>query len=298
MELRTKNLTAIAAAIHVADAGSFIQASRILGLSTSATSKAITRLEEELGVKLFNRTTRSVSLTPEGMRYVEGLRPLLIEMDAITSEITDNMSNPRGLLRVSVPAAFGRMVVVPKIGEFLDQFPQVELELSLDDQEVDLAGQQIDIAIRTGSLIDNSNLIGRKLFEDALITCAAPAYLRKFGTPTCLNELKDHQCINFRNRRTGRSVPWFYQNGKRLEFESKLIIDDGEAVGRAAVSGAGISQMPNFMAKRFLKSGKLIEILEEYRPPNVPFTAIYLDRRFLSPRIRVFLDFIFETIRD
>lgn len=292
MELRTKNLTAVVAAIHVADAGSFAHASRTLGLSTSATSKAISRLEEDLGVKLFQRTTRSVSLTPEGERYIEGARPLLIELDALTAEITDSLTTPRGSLRVSVPAAFGRMVLVPRISEFTSRFPEIELELSLEDRSVDLAAERIDVAVRAGPLPDSANLIGRKLFDDPLITCAAPAYLDRHGTPKTPDDLDRHNCLNFRNRRTGRAVPWVYLSGERRLESGLLTIDDGEAVGRAAIAGAGISQMPGFMAREALVSGALKEVLQEYRPAETSFTAIYLDRRLVSPRIRAFIDFL------
>ncbi len=296
MELRTKNLTAVAAAIHVADAGSFAKASQVLGLSTSATSKAIGRLEEDLGVKLFQRTTRSVSLTPEGERYIEGARPLLMELDALTAEVTDNLTTPRGLLRVSVPAAFGRMVLVPRISEFSNRFPEVELELSLDDRGVDLAAESIDVAIRAGVLPDNASLIGRKLIDDPLITCAAPDYLDRYGVPETPEDLDRHNCLNFRNRRTGRAVPWVFRSGERRLQSGQLTIDDGEAVGRAAIAGAGISQMPGFMAQDALLSGALKEVLAEYRPAETPFTAIYLDRRLVSPRIRAFIDCLVEQL--
>lgn len=297
MKLRTKNLTAVAAAVHVAEMGSFAQASRTLGLSTSATSKAISRLEEDLGVKLFKRTTRSVSLTPEGERYVKGVRPLLIELDIVTSEVTEGLTAPRGLLRVSLPAAYGRMIVIPRISEFTAQYPDVELELSLEDREVDLAGDRIDIAIRTGHLADSASLIGRKLFDDTLITCAAPSYLDRYGIPMTLEDLHQHNCLNFRNTRTGRAVPWFFSEGQNFKPLGQVTIDDGEAVGKAAISGVGISQMPGFMARAALMDGTLKEVLREFRPEEVPFTAIYLDRKLVSPRIRVFLDFlIYESL--
>ena len=292
MSLRTKNLTAVAAAVQVAKDGSFAAASRALGLSTSATSKAIGRLEEELGIKLFQRTTRNVSLTPEGERYVEGVQPLLAELDALTAEVTDSLASPRGLLRVSVPAAFGRIVLVPAIADFTYRYPDIELELSLEDREVDLAAERIDVAIRAGSLPDSANLVGRKLFEDPLITCAAPSYLQRHGVPERPEDLEHHNCLNFRNRRTGRIVPWVFRSGERRVETGTLTIDDGEAVGRAAVAGSGLSQMPGFMAQPALQNGSLVEVLREFRPSDTAFTAIYLDRRLVSPRIRAFIDFL------
>lgn len=292
MDLRTKNLTAVSAVVQVAEQGSFADASRVLGLSTSATSKSIGRLEDELGVKLFRRTTRSVSLTPEGERYVEGIRPLLLEMDAVTAEVTDSTLAPRGQLRVSVPAAYGRMVLVPQLFEFSERYPDVQLELSLEDRDVDLAAEQADVAVRAGALPDSANLVARKLFDDPLITCAAPTYLDRQGPPETIEDLKGHNCLNFRNRRTGRPVPWLFAGDVRMPVSGGLAVDDGEAVGRAAIAGVGISQMPGFMAREALEDGRLIEVLRSHRPPPVQFSALYLDRRLVSPRIRALIDFL------
>ncbi len=294
MKLKTKNLTAIAAVIQVSEQGSFAAASRALGLSTSATSKAISRLEEELGVKLFHRTTRSVSLTPEGECYVEGLAPLLLEMEAVTSDVTDSLSQPRGVLRISGPAAFSRITLVPQLSKFCQRYPEVLVDLSLADHHVDLAAEQIDVAIRAGALPDNVNLVARKLFQDPLITCAAPTYLKEFGIPKTPSDLEHFNCLNFRNTRTGRPVPWFFNNPERQLVTGALVIDDGEAVGRAAMSGLGISQMPGFMAREALQSGRLQEVLADFRPPSIPFHALYLDRKLVSPRIRAFIDFLVE----
>lgn len=294
MKLRTRNLTAVAAVIQVAEQGSFTAAARTLGLSSSATSKAIARLEEELGVKLFHRTTRSVSLTPEGERYVEGVKPLLLEMDAITAEVTDNPSQPRGLLRVSAPAAYARSMLTPRLAEFSQRYPDINLDLLLEDRDVDLAAEQVDVAIRTGPLPDNVNLVARRLFTEPMITCASPDYLTQHGEPQTPDDLEQHNCIRFRNTRTGRPRSWFFKDGEQRQVAGMLTIDDAEAVGRAAIAGAGIAQIPGYMAKAGLETGALQEVLRSYRPPEVVFSALYLDRRFVSPRIRVFIDFLLE----
>ncbi|WP_395375399.1 LysR family transcriptional regulator [Marinicella sp. W31] len=282
------------AAIQVAEVGSFAEASRLLGLSTSATSKAVSRLEEELGVKLFHRTTRSISLTPEGERYVEGLRPLLLEIDVITAEVTDSLAIPKGLLRVSVPAAYGRMKLIPKITEFLTLYPEINLEISLDDRVIDLAAEHVDVAIRAGILSDSSNIVGRKLFDDPFVTCASPTYLKKFGKPSSPTDLVHHHCLLFRNRHTGRVYPWLYKNDFRIDSKGPLTIDDGESVQRAAIAGAGISQMPGFMAEEALANGTLEEVLSEFKPNSLTYTAVYLDRKLVSPRIRAFIDFLIK----
>lgn len=290
--LRTRSLSALAAAVHVAEQGTFAGASREMGLSTSAISKAIARLEQELGVKLFHRTTRSVSLTPEGERYVQGAKPLLVEMDALTAEITDSLAEPRGLLRISAPVAYARTVLAPGIAAFCRRFSDVRVDLFLDDRDVDLAAGKVDVAIRTGVLPDNATLVARRLFDDPLVCCAAPAYLARSGEPISPPDLEQHDCLSFRNSRTGRAVSWVFAGGNRRSPSGAITVNDIEAVSRVALSGAGIAQLPAYLANPYLETGRLQEILRGFRPAAVPFSALYLDRRFVSPRIRAFIDFL------
>lgn len=290
-----KSLSNVATFVRVAEAQSFVEAANWLGLSPSAVSKAVAKLEEELGIKLLHRTTRSVSLTPEGERFYEGIKRLLGEMEALTEELTESLSEPRGRLKISMPAAYGRMWGAGIVAEFLQTYPRIFVELSLDDRDVDLAAESVDIAIRAGALADSANLIARRLFVDPLVTCATPEYLERFGRPQHPDELSNYNCLNFRNRKTGRHMPWFFTingNVERRTVEGCLTIDDGEAVGRTAMAGVGISQMPGFMAAEALRKGVLEEVLSNYRPPPVPFTALYLDRQLVSPRIQAFIDFM------
>ena len=278
--------------MQVAEQGTFAGASRELALSTSAVSKAIARLERDLGVKLFRRTTRSVSLTPEGERFVQGVKPLLIEMDALTDEVMDSSSEPRGLLRISAPVAYARSVLAPSVAQFRRRFEGVQVDLLLDDRDVDLVAGQVDVAIRTGALPDNANLVARRLFDDPLVSCAAPAYLDRHGEPETPEDLRHHECLRFRNSRTGRAVPWIFAGDDRLRMSGTITINDIEALARAASSGAGIAQLPGYLANRYVVSGRLREVLRPFRPPDVRFSALYLDRRFVSPRIRAFIEFL------
>ncbi|MEM9005696.1 MAG: LysR family transcriptional regulator [Cyanobacteria bacterium P01_F01_bin.86] len=292
-----KSLSNVTTFIQVAESQSFVYAANALGLSAPAVSKAIAKLEAELGVKLFHRTTRSVSLTPEGERFYEGITPLMQEMAALTTELTESLSQPQGRLKISMGAAYGRIWGTQLMPDFLNQYPQIAVELSLDDQDVDLAAEGIDVALRIGVLPNSANLIARRLFTDPLITCAAPAYLKQAGCPRHPDDLDHYNCLNFRNRKTGRHMPWFFMMDgqvERRQVKGNLTIDDGEAVGRSAIAGLGISQMPGYMAATALEKGLLIEVLHEYRPPEVPITALYLERRLVSPRIRAFVDFMVE----
>lgn len=290
-----KSWSNIATFIQVAESQSFVQAANVLSLSPPAVSKAIAKLEEELGVKLLHRTTRSVSLTPEGERFYEGVKPLLAEMDALTTELSDSAKAPKGRLRISMGSAYGRIWGTRLMPDFLKRHPQISVELLLDDRNVDLAAESIDIALRIGPLPDSANLIARRLFTDPLITCATPDYLERAGYPNHPNDLERHNCLNFRNRKTGRPMPWLFTLNGQVErklVSGNLTINDGEAVGRSATIGLGISQMPGYMAAEDLKAGRLKEVLPGYRPPEVPITALYLERRLVSPRIQAFIDFM------
>ncbi|MFY0310481.1 LysR family transcriptional regulator [Leisingera sp. D0M16] len=285
--------------VEIADTGAFNEAARRLDMTASAASKAITRLEEDLGVKLLHRTTRSVSLTPEGERFLEGVRPLLRDFTALREEMTNAIATPSGRLVVSAPAAFGRLALIPLLPQFRDTYPEVDLELRLEDRLADLIGDTIDVAIRAGALADSATLIARKLFDDQLVTCASPAYLDKHGAPLEIEDLDRHECLSFRNDATKRPAPWlFLRDGATFRHSPKgqFSCSDGQGVALAAQAGMGISQMPAYMAKSALNSGELIEVLSAFRPPSTPFHAVFLDRRLMPSRVRVFVDFLANAL--
>ncbi|MEM7687517.1 MAG: LysR substrate-binding domain-containing protein [Pseudomonadota bacterium] len=294
------SLTSLRVFLKVASSGSFAAAARSLDLSTSATSKSIARLEEELGVKLFNRTTRSVALTPEGERLREGARPLVAEIDALREEITSTMAAPSGRLTISAPTAFGRIVLMPMLRKFWERYPKVQLNLRFEDKLADIVDERVDVAIRAGDLSDSATLVARHLFDDQLVICAAPEYLEKRGWPIRLEELGAHDCLIFRNRGSGRAVPWFLGNADtpRLAPHPAALCDDGEGVSIAAAAGLGIAQMPHYMAKRFLDIGSLVEILDAYRPAPTAFHVVFAGRRLMPSRVRVFIDSMAEAAKE
>ena len=257
MTRRFLNLTGLAAALRIADDGTFAAASRALGLSTSATSKAVARLEDDLGVKLFRRTTRSVRLTPEGERFVRGLRPLLNELDALTGEISDSVGEPTGLLRISAPETFGRVVLLPLIPAFRSRFPAIGIELTLEDRYADLVTDDVDLVLRSGDLADNASLVGRRLLTDPLVTCASTDYLRRAGTPEDPAELAGRDCIAFRNAQTGRDMPWRFAGDRTTYVDAAVSVTDMEAVATLAAAGAGIAQAPAYLVADALKDGRV-----------------------------------------
>jgi DNA-binding transcriptional LysR family regulator len=290
-----KSLSNMLAFVRVAEVQSFTQASNGLGLSTSAVSKAVARLEADLGVKLFHRTTRSISLTTDGVRFYEGCQQLLGELDALEAEIQGNRAAPRGRLTVSVSPAFGQVCLVPMLKAFTQAFPQITLDISMDDRLVDPAEQGVDVVIRTGNLSDSANLIARQLVAYPLVVCGSPSYLEQHGYPQHPSQLQQHTCLNFRNRSIGRFYSWsFAVDGKveRCAVSGSIVFDNADAIVRSAIVGLGLSQMPAYLAAEATSKGNLVEVLSTYRPPEVPVWICYLDRRFVAPRIRSFVEFI------
>ena len=288
----------IAAFTAVADYGNFAAAAQKLGLSTSATSKAVARLEENLGVKLFHRTTRSVSLTPEGERFYDGAKHLLDEFSSLVTEVTDHREQPRGRLTISAPAAYDRPWLTRLIANFALEYPEIRIDLNYDEREIDLAAEGVDVAIRAiraFGATPRSNLISRQLFIDPLVTCAAPSYLDRHGIPEWVADLENHACLNFRNPRTGQHMPWtFTVEGevRKFRFKGPMSINDGEEITIAAETGLGIAQQPNLAVRESLRTGRLVEILAPFRPTGTPVLLVWLDRRLVSPRIRAFVDYM------
>ena len=291
----------IATFVEVARCRSFAEASSRLGLSTSATSKAVARLEEELGVKLLHRTTRSVGLTPEGSRFLEGATRILDDLGTLVREVTDTREVPQGRLVVGSTVVFGRMWLMEQAVEFRRLYPDVELELVLDDRASDMAADGLDVVIRAGDLEDNANLVARKFFEDQTVLCASPDYLAQRGIPMTVDDLDSHCCLQFRNPAHGRLYPYrFTLKGHSISkvMGGGLIANEGEAIKNATVLGAGVAQLPSYMVIDDLESGKLVPLMRRFWPIPQPYHILYLDRRLVSKRIRVFIDFLMKNRPD
>ncbi|MEM0942353.1 MAG: LysR family transcriptional regulator [Pseudomonadota bacterium] len=290
-----KNLSNIAAFVQVAQASGFAAGAARLGISTSAASKAVTRVEEELGVKLFHRTTRSVTLTAEGERFLEGARRLLADAEALTAEITDTLDTPRGPLVISAAAAFGRVWLTEKVLAFMAAYPKVVVELKFEDRQIDLAAEGIDVAVRIGELNDSASIVARKLFDDRIETCASPAYLAEHGRPERLSDLEAHRVIHYRIANTGRFFPFMTLEGgevQRRAFEPAFVANSVDALCQGAVNGVGIAQLPTFLAAPEFRSGRLERVFPAQNAAKMPYSIIYLERRLVSPRIRAFVDFL------
>ena len=281
--------------VQVALAGSFAAASRVLGMTTSAVSKAVQRLEAEVGAKLLSRTTRAVSMTVEGERFLEGARKLLDDADALKSEFTDSLEEPRGKLVVSAPAVFGRVWLIERVLDFMCRFQDVEVELKFEDRIVDFMSEGIDVAIRLGDLGDSVNLVARRLFEDTIHTCAAPSYIERYGQPETLEEIACHRGIHYRVQNTGLLFPFIFDcKGEtvRRTLDPVLVGNNIDAIHRAAEAGLGLAQLPSFLVRESFSSGRLVEVMKGHRMERFPYSIVYLDRRLVAPRVRAFVDFL------
>ncbi|MEM9784473.1 MAG: LysR family transcriptional regulator [Pseudomonadota bacterium] len=281
--------------VTVAQISAFAGAARTLGMTTSAVSKAVQRLEDQVGAKLFNRTTRSVALTVEGERFLAGARRLIDQADALVDDFTDSLDAPRGRLAISAPAVFGRVWLTERVLAFMCRYREVEVELSFDDRQVDLASDGIDIAIRIGRLGDSANVVARKLFDDRVYTCVAPRYLASAPPLHTPADLDRHRAIHYRVRNTGQLFPFMFEvegHVVRQTLDTVLIANSVDAITQAAAAGLGVAQLPSFLAIEAINAGRLVEVLAPYRMDSFPYSIIYLDRRLVAPRVRAFVDFL------
>jgi DNA-binding transcriptional LysR family regulator len=292
---RARSLEIFAA---VAAQGSFSAAGRTLGLTPSAVSRTVDRIEQRLGVRLLVRTTRALALTAEGQAYLGAARRILADLDDAEQAIADQGA-PRGRLRVSAAQAHGRLCVVPLLDEFARLHPQILVDISLSDRLVDVAGGQADVAIRFGPLTD-SPLTARKLGESRRVIVASPDYLARHGTPAEPEDLHGHNCLNFNFRRAEPVWP-FRKDGRdyALSVRGNIEANNGETLGQLAAHGAGITRVGRFSVEPEIAAGSLVPVLESFNPGDVEtIHAVFVGGRNMPARVRVFVDFLVERLHD
>jgi len=293
------HLHSIALFVRAAETGSFTAAARDLGVTPSAVSKTVARLEAKFGVRLFSRTARAVALTEEGIAFFERCRAALADIEAAEDALLRRRAAPRGTLRVSMPVTFGCRVVAPLLPAFAERYPEVSIESVLTDRISDLVEERLDVVIRTGPL-ENSGLIARKLMSARLVACASPAYLKRRGTPSVPEDLAEHDCLRFIMPETNRTYPWVFQRANETVTvvpTGRLAFNNTDAMLRACEAGAGIALKQDYMAADALRAGRLVAILEEFAADGGPISAVYLPGRHLSPKIRAFIEFLSEHLR-
>jgi DNA-binding transcriptional LysR family regulator len=286
---------ALEAFVRVAETGSFSEAARQLRTSKSAVSRHVAALEADLGVRLLQRTTRSLTLTEAGRGYVERASRILSDLVEADQSVSRMQDAPRGHLRISAPMSFGFLHLASAIPDFLARHDEVKIELTMSDRFVDLVDEGFDLAVRIGSLQDSS-LVARRLAPIRRVICASPAYLRLRGTPTSPDDLKAHDCIGYSG--AGPPQEWRFVDAAGRPWPvavgGRLTANNGDAVRAAALGGTGIASLPTFIVGRDLKDGRLAAFLDTFVPQDLSLNAVYPHARHLSPKVRAFVDFLAE----
>jgi DNA-binding transcriptional LysR family regulator len=285
-------LTSMAVFVKTVDAGSFAAAAAALDLSGPMVGKHVRFLEERLGMRLLNRTTRRQSLTEFGKAYYERCKLVLAEADAADALAADQLSRPSGKLRVTMPALFGRHCVAPVLLDLARQYPALELHMSFSDRIADLAEDGFDLAIRTGGLTDRAGVVTRRVARQRMIVCASPSYIESHGEPRRIEDLGEHQAIIY--SRSGRVAPWLFPRGGQPPAEimpaSRLRLDDLAAIADAAAEGMGLAWLPSWLVRERLRTGALLALLPAEERFPYDCHALWLQSPHLPLRVRLAID--------
>ncbi|NLR97430.1 LysR family transcriptional regulator [Rhizobium sp. P38BS-XIX] len=286
------HLTGITAFVVTVELGSFTAAAGKMGLSKSAVAKNLSRLEERLGTRLLDRTTRRLGLTADGRAYHETCLRVLSELDSAEALLASRQRVASGTLRVSLPATFGPRWVVPMLAEALKRYPQLTLDASFSDRHVDLIDEGFDLAVRIGELEDSASLMARKIGTQTSQVCASPEYLARHGRPQRPGDIMEHDCLG--ETRGGKILPWFLQDKDsetvRVDISPRHIITNGDALLNAAVAGAGLACLPTWLVSADLRAGRLQEVLATSATNDRPIHLVWPRARDILPKVRVVVD--------
>ncbi|MGF6767905.1 LysR family transcriptional regulator for bpeEF and oprC [Paraburkholderia sp. GAS199] len=279
---------------RVVDTNSFTRAAESLSMPRASISTIIRNLEAFLGTRLIQRTTRRLSLTPDGAAYYERCQRILAEIAEAEASFQQANREPHGRLRIDIPPSIGRLVVIPRLREFRSRYPEIELRIGLSDRRVDLIEEGIDCALRVGALEDSS-MVARRIGLLGGVTVASPEYIKKAGLPITLKDLERHTAVNYFSGRDAGVIDWsFLANGKEVEVRMKgsISVNDADAYLTCGLEGFGLIQCPRFMVLPYLRTGQLVEVMPEMKPAPLPVSAVYSHSRHLSPKVRVFVDWM------
>ncbi|EGR2744558.1 LysR family transcriptional regulator [Vibrio parahaemolyticus] len=286
--------------VSVVEHGSFTAVANQSGQSPSTISKAITRLEQNLGVRLVHRTTRQFQLTEAGLKYLDTAREVIALLKSTEEQLSLSTLSPTGTLKVSLPLSFGQYYIAPLIPEFCQKYPEVKLDLSFSDEYTDIVDSGMDIAIRSGKLND-SNLIARRLCPIDMGMFASPQYLREFGWPDSPDSLSQHRWILYRFRQSGRLLNLVMTlNGEvqRIEPYHQVTVDNGYVMATLASLGTGIAYMPHYLARNLVREGKLILVSKPQRTEDQAVYIYYPSRDFVPAKVKVFIEFIAHKLEE
>jgi len=285
-------IDAMRAFVTVVNDGAFTRAADRLGMSPQLVSKYVSQLEQHLGVRLLNRTTRQIHLTEAGTSYHQRAQQVLHDIDDMESQIGDLQTEARGLLRISAPVSFAIRHMAPLLSEFQRAHPGVGIDLQLNDRKVDVVEEGFDVVLRIGHL-KSSSLIAKRIAPIRIVVCASPAYLKQNGTPQHLEDLQGHRYLRYSYIELDASQPlhrWLQNNGQN--DSNGMTSNNGDVLVEAAIAGAGIALQPTFISGPAIKEGKLQVILQEYEPETMGLYAVYAHRQLLASKVRSFVDFI------
>ncbi|PWC34327.1 LysR family transcriptional regulator [Azospirillum sp. TSO35-2] len=281
--------------VRVVEVNSFSKAADTLGLPRASVTTTIQNLEAQLGVRLLQRTTRKLSLTLDGAAYLEGATRILQDLEEVEASFTSARKTPRGRLRVDMPGSIGRLMIIPAIHEFHRAYPDIEIMIGMSDRPIDLIQEGVDCVLRVGDLQDSS-LIARRVGAFRPVTCASPSYIAAHGVPETLEDLERHVAVNYFSRTGKVHELSFVRDGEEHEVKmaGTVSVNDADAYVTCGLEGLGIIQPARFMVLPHLRSGALVEFLTEWRPALMPISALYPQNRHLSPKVRVFVDWLAE----
>lgn len=274
--------------VYVAEYESFTRAAKELGISIAQVSRQVSALEKRLNIKLFYRTTRKISLTEEGRVFYKHCRGVLDGLDAAEQAISSLQSTPQGKIKLTAPVTYGEQQLLPLINDFIVQYPDIEVTAFLSNQKVDLVEGGYDLAIRIGKLRD-STLMAKKLSHRTNFVCASPSYLDCYGAPQTLAELSTHNCL------LGSVDYWHFKEGERernIRVSGRVRYNSGYSLVDAALKGLGMVQLPDYYVQKYLESGRLISVLDDFREPEEGIWAVYPQNRHLSTKIQMLLQYL------
>jgi DNA-binding transcriptional LysR family regulator len=283
----------------VIESGGFSRAAEALGMSASGVSHAIARLELRLGVRLLDRTTRSISLTDEGRRFYERVRPSLAEIEEAAIDASSATARVRGRLRINIDPLFSRLVLAGHLGSFLEKHPELAMETITREHVGDLVADGVDVAVRFGEPL-GASLVSRKLADVPVLTVASPEYLARRGRPPTPQDLSKHNCIDFRDPQTGRAYDWEFHRKRKIltvNISSRLLLSDAGTMLTECLAGTGIAQVLAIAAKGLLEEGRLVNLFPDWPDETFPLYALYPSRHHPPAKVRAFIEFVLRTVR-
>jgi LysR family transcriptional regulator for bpeEF and oprC len=287
-------LQAMEVFVQVADAGSFTRAADMLNLPKATVSTLIQALEASLACKLLHRTTRQVTVTADGAAYYERCVRILSDVRDAEESLSHTRLSPSGRLRVDAPTGLASEILVPALPDFFTRYPDIQLELGCSDRQVDLIEEGVDCAVRGGALADTS-LIARRVGVINFVTCAAPSYLERYGTPEQLPDLERHRCVNYFSAKSGKILDWsFHRDGERIELTlpGALALNDSNAYVQAGLAGLGIIQLANYRLAELVETGRMVPLFAGASTSSLPVHVVYPQNRHLSTKVRVFVEWV------